>query len=189
MSNQICAGFGERLSRYRKLAGLSAQELSLFVGSLVATRSVIANMENGRVANVTLEKLFALSYALGIPPIALALPLTTPFAKVAIVGSHWQFFSPAEDGSLPPEAVERRVIDLIDWWGWPVFPDETKSTLGGTVARLLLAGLHDLRVIERQHASAVSSGDDAQAALSLNAMNMHAVNLRGLGVDMDGMPA
>lgn len=75
MTQRPSDGFGARLAYYRKLSGLSAERLSQKVPM---SRAVIANIENGRKKDVTVDEMLALSWALDIPPVALALPLDQP---------------------------------------------------------------------------------------------------------------
>jgi|GEM_PF-4578081 len=82
--NRSSREFGKRLAKYRKLAGLSAQQLSERVGG-VLSRSVIANIESGRKSEVTVDQLLALAWVLDIPPAVLALPAETPFSRVQVV--------------------------------------------------------------------------------------------------------
>ncbi|MHA7261898.1 helix-turn-helix domain-containing protein [Arthrobacter sp. TMN-37] len=92
-------GFGERLSKYRKLAGLSAQQLSHRTGGEIS-RSVIANFESGRKTEVSVDQLIALSWALDINPVALAMPIQAPYKSLALAG---------DDGVLPTHQAVR-------WW-------------------------------------------------------------------------
>lgn len=94
-------GIGERLSRYRKLAGMSAQQLSDRISGTMS-RGVIANIESGRKTELTLEQIAALAWALEVPFFALALPLDRPNYWVPIV---------AGDDS----GDDLRVIDA---WAW-----------------------------------------------------------------------
>ncbi|REJ06288.1 XRE family transcriptional regulator [Microbacterium bovistercoris] len=68
-------GLGARLAYYRNLSGLSAERLSKKVPM---SRAVISNIESGRKKDVTLDEVIALAWALGIPPVALALPIEQP---------------------------------------------------------------------------------------------------------------
>ncbi|UUE19874.1 helix-turn-helix transcriptional regulator [Microbacterium sp. J1-1] len=57
---------GRRIAYYRGKAGLSAAELADRVGMGI-TRSVIANLENGRKADLSVLQLFAIADALDAP--------------------------------------------------------------------------------------------------------------------------
>ena len=90
MSIRPSDGFGTRLAKYRKMAGLSARELSDKLHGEVS-RGVIANIESGRKTDVTIDQLFAFAWALDIPPVALALPLEEPERFVALTKSETGF--------------------------------------------------------------------------------------------------
>ena len=65
---------GNRVAEYRKLGGLSAQDLADQAGAGLS-RSVIANLESGRKADLPSAQVTAIAWALGISPIALLLDL------------------------------------------------------------------------------------------------------------------
>lgn len=68
------------------------------------SRAVITNLENGRKDDVTVTQLIALSSALGVPPVALAVDLSKP----------WQFHD-----LLKTETGRRHSMsawDMIDWF-------------------------------------------------------------------------
>ena len=95
-------GIGERLAHYRRLAGLSAQQLSdQLRGSI--SRGVIANIESGRKTDVSVDQLLALSYQLGISPVVLALPIDQPNRLIRI-----------SEGARGTASA--RTGELIDWW-------------------------------------------------------------------------
>lgn len=102
MSERPSAGIGKRLAKYRKLAGLSARELSEKIGGELS-RGVIANIESGRKTDVTVDQLIALSWALGVPPAALALPINEP----------QKFVRMTED---PNHRVMQRAYGLTAWF-------------------------------------------------------------------------
>lgn len=74
---------GKRIADYRRLAGLSARELAERAGTGL-TRGVIANLESGRKSDLTVDQLLAISATLGVPPMALALPIDRPFEHIDI---------------------------------------------------------------------------------------------------------
>lgn len=84
MTSRPSTGLGDRLARYRKMAGLSAQDVSERLGGELS-RSVIANIESGRKSDITVDQLLALAWVLDIPPVALALPIHEPFRHVQVV--------------------------------------------------------------------------------------------------------
>jgi transcriptional regulator with XRE-family HTH domain len=63
---------------------MSARELSEATGGELS-RGMIANIERGAKTDVTIDQMFALSAALGIPPVALALPVDEPRRFVRII--------------------------------------------------------------------------------------------------------
>lgn len=82
-TKSVSNGIGNRLANYRRLANMSALKLSAATSGRI-TRTVISNIENGRKADVSVDELILLSLALGIPPVALALPIDEPFKEVEI---------------------------------------------------------------------------------------------------------
>lgn len=75
---------GQRVAKYRRLQGWSAQKLADESG---LTRSVITNIENGRREDLTVNELLAISVALGMAGIAIMLPIDRPFGVVEIAGT------------------------------------------------------------------------------------------------------
>lgn len=65
--------------RYRKLRGMSAQQLSDRCGELGLdiSRATLADLENGRRATFTVPELLVLSRALDVPPVVLLFSLGT----------------------------------------------------------------------------------------------------------------
>ncbi|GAB2973570.1 helix-turn-helix domain-containing protein [Frigoribacterium salinisoli] len=84
MSEKASDGIGERLKAARKAAGLSARELSEKLGGQLS-RGVIANIESGARRDLTVDELIALSWALDVPPAALALPYDEPYKTVSVI--------------------------------------------------------------------------------------------------------
>lgn len=68
-----------RVAKYRHVEGWSAQKLAAAAG---LTRSVIANIENGRRPDVTVGELTKIAFALRVPLVALMLPVDRPFDQV-----------------------------------------------------------------------------------------------------------
>lgn len=77
MTTNGVSPIGLNIARYRKAEGLSASELSDKVGEGL-TRSVIANLENGRKEDVTVKQLIALAVTLRVPPVALVVDYFDP---------------------------------------------------------------------------------------------------------------
>lgn len=76
------SSIGLNVARYRKAEGLSAAELSEKAGEGLS-RSVIANLENGRKDDVTVKQLVALANALRVPPATLVADLFDPGSPAA----------------------------------------------------------------------------------------------------------
>lgn len=74
---------GERVAFYRKLNGMSAADLSEATGGAVS-KGVIANIETGRKKDLTVDELVYLSWALCVPPLAIALPIDSPDGFVVV---------------------------------------------------------------------------------------------------------
>lgn len=106
---------GRNIARYRKLAGLSAADLSERVGEGL-TRSVIANLENGRKDDITVKQLFALAAVLEVPPAYLAVdvyrprePAPVPMPRETITTFD---FATLDDVHVPP-----RNSEAFKWFG------------------------------------------------------------------------
>jgi transcriptional regulator with XRE-family HTH domain len=67
----------ERVRQLREARGLTAARLAerMTEEGVKWDRSVVANLENGRRASVTVEELFALAYVLEVAPVHLVIPL------------------------------------------------------------------------------------------------------------------
>lgn len=116
---------GLNISRYRRAEGLSAAELSELAGEGLS-RSVIANLENGRKDDVTVKQLVALGNALRIPPAALVVDIFNP-------GADAPYYMPLARGkgfnreTLKIEELEsmRRNADFWSWFtGERIIADE-----------------------------------------------------------------
>lgn len=110
---------GKRVAHYRRLNGWTMDELVANVGGAIG-KSVIANLETGRRQDVTVSQLMALADALGVPPVALLLPVEQPFERIEIGGWNRNINSLrhafAGDGALSPTDTTpggRRAVRLI----------------------------------------------------------------------------
>jgi transcriptional regulator with XRE-family HTH domain len=74
---------GKNIARFRRAAKLSGEELAARAGSGL-TRSIIANLENGRKGDVTTTQLLAISVALSINPGELLFALDDPYQVVTV---------------------------------------------------------------------------------------------------------
>lgn len=92
-------GVGERVAGYRRRNGWTAAELSAATEDSLS-REVIAKIESGRLKGLPMAYVLALSWALGVPPVALLFPVERP------------------DEFVDPEAG-LRVRDMVEWFsGW-----------------------------------------------------------------------
>ena len=106
---------GRNIARYRKLAGLSASELADRVGEGL-TRSVIANLENGRKDDITVKQLFALAAVLEVPPAYLVVDTyrpreTAPFPMPRSTITTFDF------KTLTEEPIAPRNSEAFKWFG------------------------------------------------------------------------
>lgn len=100
------------------------------------TRGVIANIESGRKADITVDQLLALSYVLGVPPAVLALPVDQPHRYVrmaegldahaylrAFMALHWfrgdvgprwdRFLSFREETSRDAQTIANEIMRVV----------------------------------------------------------------------------
>lgn len=148
MTTRASHGIGRRLAKYRKLAGLSAQQLSDQLGGELS-RSVIANIENGRRSDITVDQLIALSHVLGIPPAALALPIDEPLRFVRTTEN--------ED-----DRHAMRAHTMLSWFlerptpfrgdNGPIEVDEGKRA-AGAIARATIRTLDEYNILQNEYRS------------------------------------
>lgn len=173
MTARPSSGLGDRLARYRKMAGMSAQDLSDNLGGELS-RSVIANIESGRKTDITVDQMLAIAWVLDIPPVALALPLHEPFRHVQIVRGKNAYHSTT-------------AARLIDWFlERPAMLEKQKPASPGRA--LVLATLkalsryqNELRRTRLDRAKATDSERDAENERELAASRQ---DLLDLGVDV-----
>jgi len=178
MAERPSKRFGERLAYYRKLAGLSGEALARRVPSI--TRSVIANIENGRKRDISIDDVIALAWALDIPPVALALPLDRPQTFVSTGGG----------GATTTYA---RAYDLIEWFKTGRRASGHAHSPANAIANLRIAKLEDfLNTMGhiRQAEARLKRGDtksDWVAILQEETARRDELleELRGLGVEID----
>lgn len=74
---RLAQKIGQRVAEYRKLRGITAQELSDALKPLGVElkRTVIGNLESGYRRTVSVAEVLAIAYVLDVPPIALLVPL------------------------------------------------------------------------------------------------------------------
>ncbi len=115
---------GKRLATYRRQRGLSAQKLADQSGGRI-TRFTIAAIESGRKKAPSMEEIGLLAALLGVPPIALILPLDRPYSRVEVTEDwsptvaellHWfvgldparytdGYFAGAQRAAVAPDAI------------------------------------------------------------------------------------
>jgi transcriptional regulator with XRE-family HTH domain len=83
VSTEIRSVLGKNIARLRRAAKLSGEDLASRAGSGL-TRSIIANLENGRKGDVTTAQLLAISVALGVSPAELLFDLADPYQLVDV---------------------------------------------------------------------------------------------------------
>lgn len=128
MTRRASSGLGERLATYRRAAGLSAAQLSAMTNGEIS-RSVIANIENGRRADITVDQMLALAWALEIPPVALVLPIDDPLGPVEI----------------PGEPAPQLIMNTV-WWfmGSASFRGRREKAPAAVIARAVLRVAEEL---------------------------------------------
>lgn len=162
---------GKRIAEYRRLAGLSARELAERAGTGL-TRGVIANLESGRKSDLTVDQLLAISATLGVPPMALALPIDRPFEQIEI--------SDGTAARTAPTWVARE---------WMQHPDSAAAfAMGDTkataVARQILRMTR--QYVDGQQALHLAEAQRAPDAMERRAaLDELASDLRALGVDLE----
>lgn len=172
MSIKPSDGIGQRLAKYRRLAGLSARQLSDKIGGMLS-RSVIANIENGRKTDLTVDQLIALSWALDVPPVALALPLDEPWRFIRIVDS---------EDELVLERAVNSVLWFIDQGEMPMTEREkARSSAGRVLAKTTVKTLQKYGwALLDSH----THKDEAAREESQQELKRLARQLEDLGVDM-----
>lgn len=83
MAEEIQTTLGAQVAKYRRAAKLSGEELAQRAGNGL-TRSIIANLENGRKKDLTTAQLLAVAYALRISPADLLFDIRHPYALVSL---------------------------------------------------------------------------------------------------------
>lgn len=177
MTQRPSHDIGSRVARYRKMAGLSARELSDKLGGEMS-RGVIANIESGRKTDVTVDQLLALAWALDVPPAALALPVEQPNRMVAVV-----------KGDTAMEAA--RASSLVNWFlAKPnSSPVGTTAGPGRGYAQSLLRAVEEYRIVEnlvRRREQQFEDGETTHAVVEEAHADRDRVHreLRDLGVDL-----
>ncbi|MDI9891939.1 helix-turn-helix transcriptional regulator [Microbacterium sp. IEGM 1404] len=127
LSMKVGDGIGERVAALRGRRKMSAQRLADASGGRI-TRFTIAAIESGRRKSPSMDEVALLAALLGVPPIALLLPLDRPYAQVDVSpgwsptvsevmgwfsGAPQAHFSDGYVGSAPPAPV---APEAIPYW-------------------------------------------------------------------------
>ncbi|QRY39432.1 helix-turn-helix transcriptional regulator [Microbacterium hominis] len=83
MTGYDAKSIGRRVAAYRRIAGMTAEQLADAVGNGM-TRTAVAKLENGHRVEVSTELLVQLAWALQVPPLVLLLPVEDPQAYISV---------------------------------------------------------------------------------------------------------
>lgn len=98
---------GQQVARYRRAARISAGELAQKAGAGL-TRSIVANLENGRKKDVSVSQLLGMALALGVSPADLLFDARRPYDPV-ILGDR--------DAAAPYASTTTTHMLARAWWG------------------------------------------------------------------------
>lgn len=183
MTQRASDGIGRRIQRYRRLAGLSARQLSELLGGDLS-RGVIANLESGRKTDITVDQLFSLAIALNVPPVALALPIEEPNRMVRLLNA---------DASKQ----DMRAAYAMEWFLGRTSAEEREGNAAATISRTIIRLLPEFireaenarrYYLNRKNADAGSADYDKWQALfreSKDRLDELSTHLRDLGVNTD----
>lgn len=85
MSEYVPYNLGERIAHFRKLLKLSAEDLAERAG-FGLTRSIVANLENGRKDDLSVRQLMAVAFVLEVSPADLIFDMKHPYRAVTLTG-------------------------------------------------------------------------------------------------------
>jgi transcriptional regulator with XRE-family HTH domain len=78
---------GKRIAGYRKFLKIgTAADLAARIPNLKVTASVIQNIESGRKTDLSVSQLLDIAMGLGVSPLALLVPVDSPFERVDLPG-------------------------------------------------------------------------------------------------------
>jgi transcriptional regulator with XRE-family HTH domain len=123
---------GQRIARYRKLNGWSAQHLADNTDGAVS-RPTLANLESGRRTDIGLRQFLAICLALRIPPAALLVDLDDPFATSSLT------FPGLAPAALEPSAPQ---IATAQWLNGQI--DDTSTPAAEHVQHLYRRAVAEL---------------------------------------------
>jgi transcriptional regulator with XRE-family HTH domain len=159
----------ERMRKYRRGRDWSGQKLADEVTRLGVRwdRSIVANLENGRRGTVSVQELVALSRALDVSPLLLALPLGDAPTVELLPG--WPVVT----------------WEAARWWrGDSAFLDDDVETPGADELRWFLD--HDAMVKAVLHGLQTETG---LAETWLDNLRIQRRNMRQAGIIPPGLPA
>lgn len=105
------------IAKYRKAVKMSGEKLAELAGEGL-TRSIIANLENGRKRDVTVSQLIAISYVLGVNPGSLVFDLFDPYGETPLIATEIQ-------------DVTTQNWLAYDWFGGVITPNELVVLVDG----------------------------------------------------------
>ena len=129
---------GMQIAKYRRLAKVSAEELAQRAGNGL-TRSMLANLENGRKKDLTTTQLIAVAVSLGVSPADLLVDLFDPYR--------------IEDIELGEATISPAQLHLYRWIGGRAFVTELQNMdvaiFDNSLSAFTVTQVFDL-LIERQ---------------------------------------
>lgn len=133
MSSPSVSPVGLNIARYRKVERLSAADLAERAGEGL-TRSVIANLENGRKDDLSLKQLLALARALRVPPTFLVVDMFSPGEQTPYDMPQIQqkVFDP-ETAQIEEQLSETRNIDFYNYFRGAFNPFPRNAGAAGLV--------------------------------------------------------
>ncbi|MGK0715029.1 helix-turn-helix domain-containing protein [Leucobacter sp. W1153] len=145
MSQENISALGLNIARYRKAEGLSAAEVADRAGEGLS-RSIIANLENGRKNDLSLRQLISVAKVLRVPPVALAVDLFAPgeSAPYPMPGLELPIFN-TQTFEIEPTRTPTRNVDFLRWFSGESFFTEEPSDGAPAMARGVLSALHGYR--------------------------------------------
>lgn len=156
---------------------MTAQELSEKVGYGLS-RGVIANIESGRKTDITVDQLIALSTVLGIPPVALAIPVDEPYRFV-------------RSTDAPSSRTASRAFRLMDWFQGEAgrTGDDGVENEASALAHATIEAVREYPKLIQNQAKALKlfeagKMDEGEARTWEGELETHKRFLRQLGVDL-----
>ncbi|TFD48718.1 XRE family transcriptional regulator [Cryobacterium sp. Hh11] len=108
---------GAKIAKYRKKLKLTAEEVAEKAG-FGLTRSIVANLENGRKDDITVRQLIAIAFVLQVSPATLVFDVRKPYHQMVLTGGE-NF-----EASVAVWAAR-------DWFGGLVDPELLHASVNG----------------------------------------------------------